>query len=196
MTVDYSQYGQQEVITRYFGNRTGFLGEVGANDGVLFSNSRYLLEHGWKGLLVEPNPTVFPELVDNCVGLPFAVPLRMALGDRTGTVTLNIPPPDVDGKGTTSTLFPNEGWERVEVPMHSLGEVFPVPIDLLLVDAEGCDLYVLKGVDWEVNRPEMVVVETNIVGFEAVYEYMNSVGYALYEHGKIDTFYIRKGVNV
>ena len=42
----------------------GFFFECGAADGESISNSlRFELKHGWSGLLVEPNPEYFKELL-------------------------------------------------------------------------------------------------------------------------------------
>jgi hypothetical protein len=66
--VTYSQGREDEIIT----NRaialglnhksSGWILDVGAYDGVKFSNSRKWIEKGWGGVLVEPSPTVYPTL--------------------------------------------------------------------------------------------------------------------------------------
>ena len=44
--------------------KEGFFIEAGAFDGEMFSNSLYYeLKQGWTGLLVEPNPDAFSDLV-------------------------------------------------------------------------------------------------------------------------------------
>ena len=51
----YSQGGEQQVILEYFKDFKGNLLDIGANDGITFSNSRQLIINGWKGTLVEPS---------------------------------------------------------------------------------------------------------------------------------------------
>ena len=42
--------------------QNGFFIEAGADDFEVDSNSLHFeLEHGWTGLLVEPNPTIYPK---------------------------------------------------------------------------------------------------------------------------------------
>lgn len=67
---DYSQHGEQQVITDYFKGFIGMLLDIGANDGKTFSNSRALLELGWYGVLVEPSEKTFKELQKNCGEFP------------------------------------------------------------------------------------------------------------------------------
>jgi FkbM family methyltransferase len=52
----YSQNDEEAIIAAYFGGATGQLLDIGAYDGVSFSNSRALIESGWSGALVEPLP--------------------------------------------------------------------------------------------------------------------------------------------
>lgn len=79
----YSQNAEEAHILNYFNNYlVGFKGsfiDIGANDGVTFSNTRKLAELGWKGVLVEPSPKAFSKLKDNYKNLtgfyfyPFAI---------------------------------------------------------------------------------------------------------------------------
>lgn len=74
---DYSQSGEQKIILDYFGYRVtgpqsatvpmerGTVLDCGANDGVVLSNSRALVELGWKAVLVEPAKTAFRKLMEN-----------------------------------------------------------------------------------------------------------------------------------
>ena len=58
-----SQYGQDIVVSELMEDRSGTFLDVGAFDGISFSNSYYLEKHlGWKGVCVEPNPLQFPRL--------------------------------------------------------------------------------------------------------------------------------------
>ena len=51
-----SQYGQEDYILELFENKKdGFFVEVGAYDGVTFSNTLLLEKLGWRGLLIEGN---------------------------------------------------------------------------------------------------------------------------------------------
>jgi hypothetical protein len=52
----YSQNKEDSIITDYFKGRTGTLLDIGAYDCVSFSNSRWLIELGLAGALIEPLP--------------------------------------------------------------------------------------------------------------------------------------------
>jgi FkbM family methyltransferase len=156
---DYSQYEQQLKLVKHFGDRKGFLIDVGANDGIQFSNSRALLELGWKGILIEPNPKAFKKLAENTLGCVNAVPIKTALADENRIAKLWVPPEEEDPLGTQSTLIKTYGWTSYDTVVSRFNCLFPFPIDLLLVDAEGADYQILLGVDFKVSKPEVVVVE-------------------------------------
>lgn len=60
---DYSQYREQEFLINYFNqNNNKYLVDIGAADGITNSNTRYLLENGWSGILVEPNKKNYDKL--------------------------------------------------------------------------------------------------------------------------------------
>lgn len=60
---DYSQSGEQCIIIDFFkGRAAGVFIDVGAGDGVRFSNTRALFEAGWDGVLIEPDAVCFAAL--------------------------------------------------------------------------------------------------------------------------------------
>lgn len=61
----YSQREEEIVILDYFKGFTGTLLDLGANNGIIFSNSRALVEQGWDGVLIEPCLLTFFELLHN-----------------------------------------------------------------------------------------------------------------------------------
>jgi hypothetical protein len=70
LKINYSARDEQHFITKTL-ERNGIKSEnvlvdIGASDGVAFSNSRHLIEsHGWSGLLIEPDPEKASQLVLN-----------------------------------------------------------------------------------------------------------------------------------
>lgn len=74
---DFSQFGEQQAIVDYFGlspveGRGSWL-EVGAFDGVSYSNTRRLMLDGWPGIAVEPAPDMVVELRKAVAGYPVEV---------------------------------------------------------------------------------------------------------------------------
>lgn len=68
----YSQNGEEGILIEVFkrlGVKKGVCVEFGAHNGKFCSNTRYFLENGWAGTLIEANPALFVELQNNVEGL-------------------------------------------------------------------------------------------------------------------------------
>jgi len=60
MVKGYPEYSSKKLI-KY----DGYFVDIGAHDGVSFSNSKFFEELGWKGVCVEPNSQIFNKLENN-----------------------------------------------------------------------------------------------------------------------------------
>jgi len=79
----YSQYGEDGVIEAIFeriGTNNKWCLEVGASDGILFSNTRRLIEQGWGAILIESEKLAYDRLVENCKDYPNAHPVYAKIG--------------------------------------------------------------------------------------------------------------------
>lgn len=64
----YSQFGEDgavEAIFEAIGTENKWCLEVGAGDGIFFSNTRQFVEQGWFAILIEKDPALFSKLVAN-----------------------------------------------------------------------------------------------------------------------------------
>jgi hypothetical protein len=76
--VDYLGIPLDEKLTQLMNYSNGVFIEVGANDGLRQSNTKRLEEfHGWTGILVEPSPSLFDDLMAN---RPYSLCYQCALG--------------------------------------------------------------------------------------------------------------------
>lgn len=59
----YSQWDEEQVLIDIFGkDYKGYFVDIGANDGKTVSNTLALVERGWGGLMIEPDPIAFSKL--------------------------------------------------------------------------------------------------------------------------------------
>src|SRR5260221_7249446 len=63
----YSQCGQDQFLYENFfrTKREGVFVDIGAHDGIFYSNTKFFEELGWQGLCIEPIPEVFEQLKKN-----------------------------------------------------------------------------------------------------------------------------------
>lgn len=150
----YSQNDEQDFILKFFDGFTGNLLEIGAFDGITFSNTRALLERGWRGLLVEPDPRNVVKLIENCASFDVKI-MPVAVGDRQTWAFLSM------------DATPNRGWSSTVTERCLPGVLKPLPRKLLVpvmdvadilqtsefefisIDAEGRDFDILKALPYD-----------------------------------------------
>jgi FkbM family methyltransferase len=169
MPIDYSQHGQALILQQLITADTPrVVVDIGAHDGITGSNSRALVEQGWRAILVEPLPAVFAQLKENCRAIPNVTLFQAACSDRSGRVFIRV---GIDGDtgqlssiSKSNLIAPNLTAEALAVPAMTLADLFEqggVASDfgVLLTDTEGLDFRVLQGLDATVQRPRIIVTE-------------------------------------
>ncbi|HKK29926.1 MAG TPA: FkbM family methyltransferase [Alphaproteobacteria bacterium] len=138
--------------------------DVGAHDGISWSNSAYFIEDGWTALMIEPMPKAFAEMQARYTGNPRVVCRNLACADKAGILpfvlgddhlamlsALAAPDSKADGLSilvkvdTLTRILERESWPR--------------DFAILSVDAETMDYEVLLGLDFARFRPRFIVVE-------------------------------------
>lgn len=127
--------------------RPGFFLEIGAHDGVTFSNTLYLEEcFGWQGILVEANP----EFADR-LSRRRARTLLVAVADEEGNGEFVAA--DLFGgiADSLDSLHRNRtrGARRIVVPTRRLATVLkqgraPRRVDFVSIDVEGAELPIVR----------------------------------------------------
>ena len=204
----YSQIGQDEIIEQFFKAhppKDRVFVEVGAFDGVHYSNVRRLQEtHNWRGISIEPVKKNFDKLVESYTGAP-VICIRCAAGEKEGFSELNVStyPHLPDWGSDVATFSESEThrwnqkygavWRKEHVPVKTLTSVLrenSIPaLDFLSIDAEGHDLDVLKGLDFSVYQPQLIVVEYNRDRQE-IFNFLVVRGYLLWLDNGQDLFMV------
>lgn len=151
-----SQAGQDEWVLRCMDvitGRPGFFVDVGAYDGVEYSNTYALENLGWTGICIEPVEAYYDMLRRNrrCHAL------RVAVGDHLGTV-------EMEDRGMSSSVKEGGGFL---VAMDTLKNILanygaPPIIDYMSLDAEGMEPDVLAGFPFETHRCRLITAEHNL----------------------------------
>ncbi|MEN3141367.1 FkbM family methyltransferase [Ochrobactrum sp. WV_118_8] len=142
----------------------GFYIDVGANDPVIDSVTKSFYDLGWRGINIEPVRQYYLQLTTH---RPEDINLNCAVSDVTGSLAIW----ECDVRGwatmdkTVAEAHDREGhigqWHEVDVrTLTDISDQYPSKdIHFLKVDVEGLELSVLKGNNWGVYRPWIVVVE-------------------------------------
>ena len=211
-----AQFGEDRVLWRAFNRRpSGFFIEIGAYDGVTLSNTYFLEQMGWHGILVEP----IPQLAQKAAAarprsrvISAAVSRAEKKGTARFTVANNVPVLsflDADDEHRERCLREGAQLIEIDVPVTSLDDILmaarrdPPPsggpwvrdrgwrIDLVSIDTEGCELDVLAGFDLDRFAPRVLVIENDRPAGEAIEPYLQGRGYRKFHRQVINDFYIR-----
>jgi FkbM family methyltransferase len=172
----------------------GVVLDIGANDGITFSNSYALEKKGFQVICVEPNPDVYKVLIKNRVCQSY----NCGIGMEDGV----LPFLQVIGKLKDTML---SGFEKYLSDFHfeklmqkeknssiSINrinvEIFSVEsfinkynigqVDVLLIDTEGGELEVVKKFIENKNHIKLICIENNENHYKVAYE-MTRLGYHL-----------------
>lgn len=167
---DTTQYGEFLFLNSFFkGISSGFVVEVGANDGLFCSNSFPFIQRNWRALLTEPNPRLFKILQSRYATNPRVKVFPFACAAQKGHAQLFL---GRDSESGYSTLCEEDSWwfaqtrssESIQVPLIPLQDLldqagFPSNLDFLSVDTEGYDYHVFLGLDFKKHRPRLIMTE-------------------------------------
>jgi len=148
--------------------------EVGANDGLVRSNTRYLEQYlGWTGLLIEPIPHRFVECARNrpdsrcvhcaLVSFDYNEPsVALTYRDVMSVSETSSDPHEAIGVARTPGEFL---WGTTFfAPARTLDDVLAEAayprVDICSIDVEGAELDLLAGVDFARASIDNIVIET------------------------------------
>jgi FkbM family methyltransferase len=182
-------------ILGYINYTGGYFIELGANDGVTQSNTKYFeLFKGWHGVLIEPSPIQFKKLKKfrskrnhfyNAACVAFDFPK-----DKIELIYSNLMSVALEGRNDISDPLGHaksgekysdrEQSFRFQAQARTLQSILdesssPALVDLLSLDVEGGELEVLAGVDFQRTNFKYIVIETRSI--DVVRKFLQGHGY-------------------
>lgn len=199
---DYSESGETVAVREIVGDiRNPFFVEVGANDGRVVSTTYGLMLDGWRGLCIEPHPGIFEKLRKTIEPFPGVKAVCCAASPERGKLRLFLGKDDPHGVYSTISSEDSE-WYRahraesfVMVDGKPLSDILtendvPAEFALLLVDTEGMDLEVLRTLDFQNYRPQLIVTEDYTPKNDTKFALLESLQYRLLRRVGCNTFWL------
>ncbi len=206
----HSQY-QQDILLHeniFKTKKNGIFVEIGAYDGVLYSNSKFFEEQlGWTGICVEPNPEHFVSLKKNrprslCINAAISETPGYARFQKVQSNTFFVEmlsglldkydPQHLDRINREVAEF-GGSIEIIDVPCLTLNSILETNnithIDYLSIDTEGGELEILKSIDFSRFSISVIEIENNYHSPE-FREFLQTKGFTLIDE-KYDEIYIR-----
>lgn len=202
MNAKYAQYDEESIFENIFSDKIGFLCDIGAADGIRYSNSRYLIEKGWSAFLIEPNPNSYEKLSNlylenkkiktECVCCYF---------EDKGIIDFYCDTYDGFGQISTMSYDFKSICEKMYEPKYVTHKVrcektsnvfarnlVPQKIDFLSIDCEGVDFEVLLGIDFSLYDISVLCIENRD---HRIHDFMKSKKYSKIQVTEGNVFYAK-----
>jgi FkbM family methyltransferase len=196
----YGQLGDDLLIEALLGSSvTGCYVDVGCNHPIQFSNTWRLYCAGWRGLVIDANPALIERFRRE---RPRDTAVCAAVSERVERAAFTISRHTEVSTLAAGAIAVEDQREVLELTTETLDRLLrahaiPPEFELLTVDIEGFDHAALRGLDWSVYRPKVVIVEMH--GFVAAdpaahptYALLTGHGYRMAAFNMLNGFFVRK----
>lgn len=177
----YAQNKEDLFVIDYFGDFKGVLLEIGANDGITLSNSKLLIENGWKADLIEPGyepcyKLVFMYIFDDNGNANENVKVwDYGIGEKNERVDFwesdnHIPNGKDIGLVSTTNFEETKRWPNVKFTKRQIMlQTFEkhcqnsnkIKFDFISIDCEGSEWSILQQIDLDKVGCKCLCIEWN-----------------------------------
>lgn len=211
----YSQFGQDKYLSSFFeGKNSGSFIEIGALDGIKFSNSLFFENSGWNTFLCEANPNNYESIIENRpnskeITLKAVVPndylentvkfisFESGYGDGLSGIAgeyeknhLNRIESEIS-KGLISTRPREVSCEAIRIGdlLSRYGLLNGSNhFDIMSLDIEGMEEKIIKSIDYDTFSFGFIIVENNYKK-NTIEKFLSTVGYKKVANIKTDEIY-------
>lgn len=204
----FSQFNQDEIINTFLGDKKkGVFIDIGAYDGVTFSNSYFFEKtNNWEGICFEPNPVIFKKLAD--IRKTTLINGGVSVKNSTLTYKRFSGNQELEMLSGFSDFFSqdqltrieneldlqkNSSTETIQIKTYLLNELLEEKqikkIDYCSIDTEGGEFDIIKTINFENIYFSTLSIEDNYNSKEVI-DYMKSKGFEFQFLWKCDLFFI------
>jgi len=191
----YGQNNEDRIISslikeKYGDDYVGNILDLGANDGVTLSNSRYFYENNWNAFLIEAGQTPYHLLEKNTFDLRNIKRYNVALGVENGILTFHESSNLLNetDRGLVSSLIEEETtrWKKAGITYNSYEvecfdwntfvnyfDLQDLKFDIISIDIEGMDYAVLSQMNLEELGCKVLCVEFNGLEMDKYVNYVS-----------------------
>lgn len=206
----YSQFNQDRHVNEHFfkNKKDGIFIDVGAHDGININNTYFFeKELGWKGICIEPIPSVYKELEKNrkckCVnGCAYNYDGNLIFNIQEGyTEMLSGVYNDYDplhlNRINNETKQMGGNSKLIESKCYTINtlckDLLINYVDYLSIDTEGSELKVLQGINFDEILIHVIDVEDNYPDtFEPIQKLLEENNFSYYAKLGGDAVFVNK----
>ena len=211
--VSYSQSGE-DLIADYFFESIGIKQpsyiDIGANQPIKGNNTYLFYLKGSKGICIEPDISLISSLtkarardiiLNMGVSVTVAAQADFYFFDGHYNAWNTFSKEDADKKSKESGI----AYRQSKVQLETVGSIVDKHtfqnVNFISLDVEGLDLAILKSIDFNKIRPELLCVETiefslnnNLNKNQEIINYMLTQGYRVYADTNLNTLFCRNDI--
>lgn len=198
----FSQNNEENIILDFFKNEVSKINilDIGANDGITYSNSRECILRGASACLVEPANQSFKKLkglysLNNNVYL-----FNIGIGEKSEYIDFyessdgNLASSFIGSEIKRWASLPIE-FKKTKQKILSFKDFIEQSVlksfDLILIDAEGMDLTILRQIDLTGLDCKMLIVEYNLKDKNEYIKHCDLYNYKLYKENGENLIFIK-----
>lgn len=185
---------EDELVWQSFNRRKeGFFVEVGANEPRTGSQTWFLEQQGWRGILIEPQARLCGSLREarprstvlqvacGAPGHPAEMPFYIATAPSKSSLVKNLI--------EATTTYAQTEMVKIMTLDAVLAELGNPHLDFVSIDVEGTQLDVLRGFDLRRHCPELLLMEDHLYHLK-VHRYLRRQGYRLVKRTGLNNWYV------
>lgn len=211
--VSYSQSGEDLVADYFFESigikQPGYI-DIGANQPIKGNNTYLFYLKGSKGICVEPDISLIPSLkkarprdivLNIGVSVTVADEADFYFFDGHYNAWNTFSKEDADKKTKESGIPYHQSKVQLDTVGHIADKYNFQQVNFISLDVEGLDLAILKSIDFNKLKPELLCVETiefslnnSMNKNQEIINYMLTQGYRVYADTNLNTLFCRNDI--
>ncbi len=187
---------EKQLVWEFFGRRReGFFIDVGANQPKTGSQTWFLEEQGWRGILIEPQARLCEKLR---AARPRSRVFQVACGAPGSPPEMPFYVAEIAGHSSLQKNLIDPSTRYLETEMVKLMTLDAVleeagnpAVDFVSIDVEGTQLEVLRGFNLRRHHPALLLIEDHLHHLR-VHRHLKREGYRLVKRTGLDNWYVPK----
>lgn len=173
------------LVLEYIKNiKNGFYVEIGAYDGIFQSSTKFIEDnYNWKGILIEPSPTVFLDLEKN---RPNNILINKCIVSNKYDKNIISGAFDCGPMSSVNNIRNIPNVKLIDVECDNLSNILDIftiiKIDLLSINTEGYEYEVLEGINFNKYKPTYLLITIYRDSKDKVFDFIDNKGYIFLEN--------------
>jgi FkbM family methyltransferase len=192
----YAQHGEDKIIDLLIPKGVKSFIDIGANDGVLFSNTYKFARRGAFGICIEPSKSSFIKLYLNHLFHKQVICINRAISSTSGFLEFD----ELGYENVLSKVVEEKKQSTIRKKCNTLDEIFKdhsnfkCP-DLISIDVEGHEKEVLQGGINCLHQSKIIIIEVDKLNMDSICHLPALENHTPKFSNSLNTIFLNKNIN-